>query len=408
MKLKNSYVFDKIINKNNRNLIPYTINYKGNEVGDFKYFPSISKEWKNTSYFFNTNKIKHFSVNNTLINDLINNYFNSYFNLKFLGKNFYQKKKSFLRRIYVSKAELKHTNSKIIITIYMYNKQKRSLLKILSKLKNRFFKIFFLFLYRNKKYLENSYNLNNKFSCTLKQLIYKRSLFKLLLIFRRYKLKYALNKYKIEQKLLYVLANLIGKIYNKNIDFNIINLKSLVFNSDIFTKLLTLKLRNKKIHVIRNMDFILNKAKLPKINRIKEKSFILKNINWNLLENKYKNLNLSSMITNNLDKWLNDYYTTYNNNNYTDLYNNVFNSIKYKNLNGIRLEVKGRLTKRYRADRAIFKIRWKGGLKNIDSSFKGLSSVNLRGFNKPNIEYSVFTSTRRIGAFAVKGWVSGK
>jgi hypothetical protein len=40
---------------------------------------------------------------------------------------------------------------------------------------------------------------------------------------------------------------------------------------------------------------------------------------------------------------------------YTHLYrkNNIFNSIHYKNIAGIRLEVKGRLTKRYRADRAI-------------------------------------------------------
>ena len=46
-------------------------------------------------------------------------------------------------------------------------------------------------------------------------------------------------------------------------------------------------------------------------------------------------------------------------------------------MGGIRLEVKGRLTKRYRADRSVFKVKWKGGLKNIDSSFKGLSSVIL-------------------------------
>jgi hypothetical protein len=77
-------------------------------------------------------------------------------------------------------------------------------------------------------------------------------------------------------------------------------------------------------------------------------------------------------------------------------------------MGGIRLEVKGRLTKRYRADRALFKVKWKGGLKNIDSSYKRLSSVNLRGFIKPNVEYSIFTSKRRIGAFAVKGWISGK
>jgi hypothetical protein len=77
-------------------------------------------------------------------------------------------------------------------------------------------------------------------------------------------------------------------------------------------------------------------------------------------------------------------------------------------MGGVRLEAKGRLTKRYRADRAILKIRWKGGLKNIDSSYKGLSAVNLRGYMKPNMEYSLYTTKRRIGAFAIKGWVSGK
>ena len=77
-------------------------------------------------------------------------------------------------------------------------------------------------------------------------------------------------------------------------------------------------------------------------------------------------------------------------------------------MGGVRLEAKGRLTKRYRADRAILKIRWKGGLKNIDSSYKGLSSVNLRGYMKSNMEYSLHATKRRIGAFAVKGWVSGK
>ena len=114
------------------------------------------------------------------------------------------------------------------------------------------------------------------------------------------------------------------------------------------------------------MNFILNKAKLPKINRIKEKSSLLKVINWNLLENKYENLNLNSMIIYSLDNWLKESYNYYIYNNSTmKIYNNIFHSINYKNLSGIRLEIKGRLTKRYRADRALFKLRWKGGLKNI-------------------------------------------
>jgi hypothetical protein len=31
-----------------------------------------------------------------------------------------------------------------------------------------------------------------------------------------------------------------------------------------------------------------------------------------------------------------------------------------------------------------------------------------RGLHKPNILYSLSASKRRVGAFAVKGWISGK
>ena len=75
---------------------------------------------------------------------------------------------------------------------------------------------------------------------------------------------------------------------------------------------------------------------------------------------------------------------------------------------GVKIRVKGRLTKRYRADRAVFKFKWKGGLKNIDSAFKGLSSVVFRGYLDSNVEKSLLTSKRRIGSFAVKGWFGGK
>ena len=56
----------------------------------------------------------------------------------------------------------------------------------------------------------------------------------------------------------------------------------------------------------------------------------------------------------------------------------IFNSIKHKNMGGIRLEIKGRLTRRYTADRSVYKLKWKGGLKNVDSSFKDLSAVLLQ------------------------------
>jgi hypothetical protein len=77
-------------------------------------------------------------------------------------------------------------------------------------------------------------------------------------------------------------------------------------------------------------------------------------------------------------------------------------------LGGIRLEAKGRLSKRYTASRSVFKVDWKGGLKNVDSSFKGLSTVMLRGNVKSNVDYSLLTSKKRIGAYGIKGWVSSK
>jgi hypothetical protein len=50
-------------------------------------------------------------------------------------------------------------------------------------------------------------------------------------------------------------------------------------------------------------------------------------------------------------------------------------------------------------------MRYKGGLKNLDSSFKGVPAVMVRGFVKSNVEYSFISSKNRIGAYGIKGWV---
>ena len=82
--------------------------------------------------------------------------------------------------------------------------------------------------------------------------------------------------------------------------------------------------------------------------------------------------------------------------------------LKHMKLRGIRVEAKGRLTRRATASRSVFKMKWKGGLKNVDSSFRGLSTIMLRGIVKSNIQYSTISSKNRIGAYGVKGWVSSK
>ena len=60
------------------------------------------------------------------INHLIKSYFNLYFKPDFIKHKYIPKKKKLKsnNKIFVSKAEIKHTNSKAIITIYVYNRDK--------------------------------------------------------------------------------------------------------------------------------------------------------------------------------------------------------------------------------------------------------------------------------------------
>jgi hypothetical protein len=297
------------------------------------------------------------------INSLIKNFFNLQFNYKFLLKKYksYRLRSASFNKIYASKAEIKHTNNKAILTVYVYNREKISLLKKIRLLNKSFYNEVKLLISENKKILGfyNSEDSNIIYNKSIKALLDKN-----LKVLRKYKLRLSLNKYKFEEKLLYKLKNFIIKYYNKKVEFNIVNIRSVVFHTDFFTKIVTSKLINRKAHILATMDNILNKVVLPKVNRIVEKSLVKKSLN--LLENKYKYLNLSFILNNNLSELLNSLYYNlivdyYNNNNlnkdYFRIYEIIFNSINYKNMAGIRLEAKGRLTKRYRADRATFKVR---------------------------------------------------
>ncbi len=430
-------------------------------MGEPKYFPAASKEWKNKVYFFNYTSIKNFPVYTANVDKIIRNYFNLYFLNVFLFKEFiiHKLKRLSLNKIYVSKPELKHTNHKVTVTIYVYNKEILSLSSIIHKLIRKFHGILlrikkeYLPVLSKSEFIEDFYRKfsfkklsllkltrkNRMFKLRQQQMIneYRKNelalreislkelviilkpyLYELFIFFRKYKLYFQLNKFKFKEIFLYKLGKIISKFFNKKIEFNIINLHSIAFHPDLFTEFLKLKLkRRKRISVIRAMNFILNRVDFSKSNNIKGN--LIKNVDFNLLENKYNNLNVNSLINkNSLSERLMELYSNvllkpskkliqYRKRKNT-LKKEIFNSIKYKNLRGIRLEIKGRLTWRYRADRAVYKVLWKGGLKNIDSSFKGLSAVSFRGFINSNVEYSIRTSRRRIGAFAVKGWISGK
>ncbi len=395
--------------------------------------------------------MRNLSVYDIYINKIIKSYFNLYFKNTVILKKYVSNKLKHLslKKIYVSNPEIKHTNYKAVITIYVYNKENLSLSKRIKKLRKIFkksnknfniknniaflkansinlfnkntrkgfaeeYRKAFLMLKKNN-FKEISYNLYNK--------IYKFIINRQLIFIRKHKLNINLNKYKFEDIFLYKLGTLIKKFYKKKIEFNIINLRSIVFHADIFTEFLKKNLKRRKMNVFRMMNFILNKINLPKVNTIKERGRLINNVNYNLLENRFINLNINSILNKgNLDEKLRELYYNiffkkeyiyYDNTSkqyisvdyikYILKKNTIFNNIKHKNIGGIRLEAKGRLTRRYRADRAVFKVRLKGGLKSIDSSFKGLSVINFRGYAKSNVEYSIRTSKRRIGSFAVKG-----
>jgi hypothetical protein len=295
------------------------------------------------------------------INSLIKNFFNLQLNYKFLFKKYkpYRLRSKSMNKIFASKAEIKHTNNKAILTVYVYNREKISLLKKIKRLNKSFYNKVKLLIYENKKILGfyNPEDSNIIYNKSIKALLYRN-----LKLLRKYKLRLSLNRYKFEEKLLYKLKNFVIKYYNKKVEFNIVNIKSVVFHTDFFTKMLTSKLLNRRGNILSKMDTILNKAVLPKVNTIVERS--LEKKSFHSLENKYKYLNLSFILNNNnLSELLNKLYyniiVDYNNLNkdYFRIYEIIFNSINYKNMSGIRLEAKGRLTKRYRADRAVFKVR---------------------------------------------------
>lgn len=468
----------KIYNNNLKQSKTILLKKKIGDIGITKYLPSFSKEWKNTIYSYNKNTLKNIPVNDININKIIKGYFNLYFkDHKYTGSKFIllKRRRNLLRRIHVSNAEIKHTNNKAIITLYTINREKNVLkkkylkinkkiskkliakryfllykenidkiYKILGKYKDKY--IFINDIIRKTKFIKYKLQYLNKF-IKLKDLYLKKVwgiilnkyARKYLKYLRKYDLLYSLNQYKFNRLVfLPILSNILNKIIGKKIEYNIINLKSVAYHTDLFTNALALKLRKRRINYINSMFSILNRAYLPNINTIKERSRIKGDQKMDLFQGKFKDLKIISNMNASLSKLLDGAYpsdikinngsggvaagvmhslpspavvqlsSNANKEARSSIHNTIYDSIGYKNMAGIRLEVKGRLTKRYRADRSIYSLKWKGGLKNVDSSFRGLSSVLFRGNSKSNVTYSIAKSKRRIGAFAVKGWIGGK
>jgi hypothetical protein len=153
------------------------------------------------------------------------------------------------------------------------------------------------------------------------------------------------------------------KLYYKNVKFDLVELKSIRLNSDVFSNAVALKLKDRKNKAVR----ILRKAILQMV-RIPD---------------------LHTLRT------FDDYIGFINK-------NNIIETIKQQIISGVRFEASGRLTRRLTAMRAVFKYRYAGSLKNIRSSFNSVSSTMLRGYVKSNSQYTLTNSKTRNGTFGLK------
>ena len=402
LKLKNTYN-KKSLNKAN---VP---------IYNKDFVPTV-RDWKNSIYVYNKNALSLIPVASRLVNSLIKGYFNSY-NLDIesdLRKERLRHRlmKLSTNKIFVSDSEFKHTNEKVNITLYVYNRQK---LNYLLKLKKRY-----LSLFKEEKFLkklnlirkvglnilekqkENIKTLTNVLPSyysevySIQNFYYKNFIIKSLKglkYYMVYKQLLYVNKTKFEYLYLQGLINLIRKIYKKNVEFNIINLKYFYFNSDTFTQPLVLKLRKER-KLLRYLKFLVKKSKIKKI-KLDTKSRYIFDLDGLFAVNDYID-NTHRM----LNKFMRRNKTKY-------LKNVVLKNIKYKRVSGVRIEGAGRLTKRYTASRSQYKANYKGNLKNAYSSIKSYPSSILRGNFKPNLQQTKLNSKSRIGSFGVKGWVSG-
>jgi len=180
------------------------------------------------------------------------------------------------------------------------------------------------------------------------------------------------------------LNSLISRVYKKKVEFNFVSLKYLHLNSDIFSESISIRLKNRKNRLLRVLKKALKLVKLPSVQKDSIHSPLLET--GNNEENKLYENNYYKHI---LGK--------------SNIEKTVLDNIKYKTINGVRLEAAGRLSKRLTASRSVFKLKYKGSLKNIDSSYNGLSSVMLRGHIKPNLQYTNISSKTRNGSFGLKG-----
>ena len=423
------------------NLTNKIIRIKNNSLitNEKKYKLSSVNEWYNSVYYYNYKSLINIEVKDKLINNTINSYFNSTPNL--LKKKDLQRKRLSLKRIFISKCEIKHNIDNIIITLYIFNKQKKVIFNKLTginkmflntstyeqyrhKIKKNLRAWVFIIKYTYKGIFPNLSHFNNNinlFYYYINKIMVQNNLtdknviinniikniindkYKYIYLYQYYTTMLYINNIKFSSNNILAMKNILDKFYNKKVIINIINLKYLFMDSSLLIEGVVRKVRDRKkriLKVIRKVIGISRKCILS---------------SWLLIPDIYKNipnedLDLKNNYVITYENYLSPILETYKYNLINYIYNKnkmfVITDLKYKFLRGIGIKGSGRLTKRLTASRSISKLGRKGSLQNIYSTSQNISSSMLRNHTRCNLQYLNVNSKNRNGSFGIKGWVN--
>lgn len=451
LSLKSNYNSPSIHYINKEKNIKLQNKYEKEEYNNLIYYPSSSKEWFSSVYSYNKSYIKPLIVFDLISNKLFSSYFNMFRDkIKILFKRRRHNKSRYsANKIYVSRAELKHTNTKLLIILSTYNKQKSTLLRWTRKI------IYFKRMYKILVDIKDRHVVEHKrFFITLLKTMTDRS--RIIIVEKVLKNRnIKLERYipaqinRLNHKWNYVFKRKFFSFIKWNMPFLKKN------NNNILTNFL-LNLKNKKLYKIpgyskwllknnfRVVKMLFKNTRLISFNKSKFNHFVLNLRNLgltSLLEKIYgkkvviklvdlKSIHLNSDVFSSAvalklrDRQnkavrvlrkailqmvrIPDFHTliTFDDNIQTMNKNNVINTIKQQIVSGVRFEASGRLTRRLTAMRSVFKYRYLGSLKNVRSSFNNNASTLLRGYAKANSQYTLINSKTRNGTFGLKGWIS--
>lgn len=445
-----------IINLLKKNKINIPCIKKGETIRAHKRDIPFSKEWCNSVYVFSKNSIRFLPAVHNHVFKLLKSYFNmTSLNLEvnIRSRKYIKIKRLEGGRVWVSTPEIKHFSEKLNITIYVYNKLYNILKKKLTftnlswrpEIKETKDIDFIIVKRYNKtisnkvRYLKTAKVSYNKIIMWLKldkyihmeqyklniiELIKKENKIKLLkgltllnferynylinqfekeLIYLKLKQKILFNEFKFNELYLTPLINFLQIIYKKKVELNIVMIKNYYLSSSILSQIIVAKVISKKFRgrpsaplgnsmVRTNIPNLSNK----RIERLKKKRIGMQNVILDTFVEKHDNLNVFLLTSNkNSVVWSSKHIDKL-----------ALKNLENKSLAGIFLNLSGRLTKRYKAQRAVTYFRYKGTLKNVYSAHKGYFSALSRGYSNINVEKTMIHSKVRIGAFGLTGWVA--